>query len=324
MNRRTFVRRSIAATIIASMAGFVPVQAQSPAHAKIIVPLSVGSTVDAVARVLSPSLGESLQRPVVVENRPGAAGLTGTQQIVSAAPDGTTVGMISSNHAINPSIYKNIPFDSIEDITPIAMVGTVPLVLVVHPSVEANSVEELIALLKRKPGEINFGSAGNGSTLHLAGELFAEQTGVKFVHIPYNGTGPLTTDLVGGQVDMAFVSVTAVAPHIRAGKLKGLAVSTKERIALLPDVPPISEVGLPGYEFDAWIALIGPASLPDAIASSYETAINKALANPKVQETLQLQGITVIHKPRAEMRDYFRAEQAKYAELVKRSGAKLE
>lgn len=324
MNRRTWLRRSLAAAIVASSSLALPALAQNPAHTKLIVPLSVGSTVDVVARVLAQHLGDALGRPVVVENRPGAAGLTGTQQIVTAPADGGTLGIVSSNHAINPSIYKSIPFDSLNDITPIGMIGTVPLVLVAHPSVPANSVQELIALLKNKPGQLNFGSAGNGSTLHLAGELFAQQAGVEWLHIPYNGTGPLTTDLVAGQVDVAFVSVTAVAPHIRSGKLKALGVSTPERVALLPEVPSVSESGLPGYAFDAWMALIGPANLPEATLKRVDAALQQALANPKVQETFALQGIAMTPMPRQDLRDYFKQEQQKYADLVARSGAKLE
>lgn len=328
MKRRTWVRRSLAAAVwislsaTASIAG--PVFAQSTAHTKLVVPLSVGSTVDVAARVLAPHLSEALGRAVVVENRPGAAGLTGTQHIVSAAADGGTLGIVSSNHAINPSIYKSMPFDSVNDITPIGMVGTVPLVLVAHPSVAANSVQELVALLKSQPGQLNFGSAGNGSSLHLAGELFAQQAGVDWQHIPYNGTGPLTTDLVAGQVDLAFVSVTAVAPHIRSGKLKALGVSTQQRVALLPEVPTISESGLPGYTFDAWMALIGPAHLPEATQQQLDAALQQALANPKVAESFALQGIAMTSMPRQALREYFRQEQSTYAELVARSGAKLE
>lgn len=324
MNRRTWLRRSFAAAVVSSCSLALPALAQNPAHTKLIVPLSVGSTVDVVARVLAQHLGDGLGRAVVVENRPGAAGLTGTQQIVTAPADGGTLGIVSSNHAINPSIYKSIPFDSIKDITPIGMIGTVPLVLVVHPSVPANSVEELITLLNNKPGQLNFGSAGNGSTLHLAGELFAQQAGVKWVHIPYNGTGPLTTDLVAGQVDVAFVSVTAVAPHIRSGKLKALGVSTPERVALLPEVPSVSESGLPDYAFDAWMALIGPANLSEATLTRVDAALQQALGNPKVQETFALQGIAMTPMPRQELRAYFGQEQHKYADLVARSGAKLE
>lgn len=324
MNRRTWLRRSFAAAFLTGCSLALPALAQGPTHTKLIVPLSVGSTVDVVARVLAQHLGDALGRTVVVENRPGAAGLTGTQHIASAAADGSTLGIVSSNHAINPSIYKSMPFDSIKDITPIGLIGTVPLVLVAHPSVPASSVQDLIALLKSRPGQLNFGSAGNGSTLHLAGELFAQQAGVEWLHIPYNGTGPLTTDLVAGQVDVAFVSVTAVASHIRSGKLKALAVSTPERVALLPEVPSVSESGVPNYAFDAWMALIGPANLPEATLKQVDTALQQALANPKVQETFALQGIAMAPMPRQDLRTYFGQEQQKYADLVARSGAKLE
>nr|WP_194724201.1 tripartite tricarboxylate transporter substrate binding protein [Noviherbaspirillum malthae] len=291
---------------------------------RLIVPLTAGSTVDAIARVMANQYAKSMGHPVVVENLVGAGGLTGTAQLVRAPKDGMTIGMVSSNHVINPSIYKSVPFDAIKDITPISVIGTVPLVLVTHPSVPAKDLKELIALAKEKPGELNYGSAGNGSSLHLAGELFKSEAGVDLRHIPYRGTGPLTNDLLGGQVQMGFVSVTAVAPHIKAGKLRAIAVSTSKRSTVLPDVPTVAEQGLPNYSFDAWIALIGPAGLPAATVNKLYGDTKTALGTKEVQDSLAAQGIMVIGSAPESAAQFFKTELEKHTRLVKQSGARLE
>jgi tripartite-type tricarboxylate transporter receptor subunit TctC len=297
------------------------VQAQSDKPVRVVVPLSAGSTVDAVARAMSHQMGKVMGHPIVIDNLAGAGGMTGTVQVVNAPKDGSTVGMISSNHVINPSIYKKVPFDSLKDITPITVIGTVPLVLVVHPSVKANNTKQLVALMKAKPGTLNLGSAGNGSTLHLAGVMFGNEAGVEIRHIPYKGTGPLTSDLVGGQVEMGFISVTAAAPHIKSGKLRAIGVSTKARAPVLPDVPTLAESGLPNYSFDAWIALVGPAGLPAPIVQKYYTDIKTVLAQKEVQDALAQQGITIINSTPEQAVPFFKSELEKHAMLVKQSGA---
>lgn len=291
---------------------------------RLIVPLAAGSTVDAIARVMANQYAKSMGHPVVVENLVGAGGITGTAQLIRAPKDGMTIGMVSSNHVINPSIYKSIPFDSIKDIAPISIIGTVPLVLVTHPSVPATSLKELIALAKAKPGELNYGSAGNGSSLHLAAEMFKSEAGIDIRHVPYRGTGPLTNDLLGGQVQFGFVSVTAAAPHIKAGKLRALAVSTPKRASILPDVPTVAEQGLPNYSFDAWIALVGPAGLPAATINKLYNDTRTALATQEVQESLASQGIMVIGSEPDVAAQFFKTELDKHTKLVKQSGARLE
>ncbi|WP_157264274.1 Bug family tripartite tricarboxylate transporter substrate binding protein [Azohydromonas aeria] len=300
------------------------VQAQSDKPIRVVVPLSAGSTVDAVARAMSNQMAKVMGHPIVIDNLPGAGGMTGTVQVVNAPKDGLTLGMISSNHVINPSIYKKVPFDTLKDITPITVIGTVPLVLVVHPSVKANNVKELVALMKAKPGTLNLGSAGNGSTLHLAGVMFGTEAGVEIRHIPYKGTGPLTSDIVGGQVDMAFISVTAAAPHIKSGKLRALGMSTKTRSPVLPDVPTLAESGLPNYSFDAWIALVGPAGLPAPMVQKVYADTKTVLAQKEVQEALVQQGITVINSTPEQAVPFFKSELDKHAKLVKQSGATAE
>jgi tripartite-type tricarboxylate transporter receptor subunit TctC len=278
--------------------------------------------VDTVARAIGPELAKTTGHSVFVDNIVGAGGVTGTGTIVRAPKDGLTLGMVSSNHVINPSIYKSIPFDSIKDITPISILGTVPLVLVVHPDVPAKNLKELVALAKTKT--LNYGSAGNGSVLHLAGELLSLEAGIKMQHVPYKGTGPLTTDLLGGQVDLAFISVTAAAPQIKSGKLRAIGVSTPKRSAALPDVPPLAEVGLPNYSFDAWIALMGPAGLPKPMVDKLYADTKAALATKTVEETLAQQGVAVIGSDPETARKFFQTELDKHTQLVKRSGAKLD
>ncbi|WP_342131040.1 Bug family tripartite tricarboxylate transporter substrate binding protein [Hydrogenophaga sp. OTU3427] len=297
------------------------VWAQSDKPLRLIVPLTTGSTVDTVARSLSNPLAQASGHPVVVENLPGAGGMTGTAQMVRAPKDGLTLALTSSNHVINPGIYKKPLFDALKDITPITVVGTVPLVLVVSPSVPAKNAQELIALLKARKGEMNIGSAGNGSVLHLAAELFASEAGVDITHVPYKGTGPLVTDLLGGQVQAGFVSVTAAAPHIKAGKLRAIGTSTKQRSAVLPDVPTLAESGLPNYAFDAWLAVIGPADLPKATVDKLFQDVKKAVSSTEVQQAFAAQGIATIVSTPEQTVGFFKAELDKHLALVKKSGA---
>lgn len=321
MTLSTRTRRLLAGAfaMTAMVTGWAHAQSDKPI--RVIVPLTPGSTVDTMARAMSTEMTKVMGHPIVIENLPGAGGMTGTAQMVKAPKDGMTLAMISSNHVINPSIYRKVPFDSLNDITPISVLGTVPLVLVVHPSVPAQNTRELIALMKSKPGTINFGSAGNGSVLHLAGELFGMEAGVGILHIPYKGTGPLTTDLLGGQVQMGVLSVTAAAPHIKSGKLRAIGVSTKQRTPVLPDVPTLAETGLPNYSFDAWLALIGPAGLQPPLVQRYYTDIRKVLSNKDVQDTLAAQGITVIGGTPEQAVPFFKAELEKHTKLVQQSGA---
>ena len=222
--------------------------------ARLILPVSAGSGVDGLARALGPSLGKSLGRPVVVENFPGAGGITGTSMIVKAPKDGSALGMVSNNHVVNPSVFKNIPYDAVDDITPITVIGATPFVLVAHPSVAAKNVQELIALAKAQPGALNYGSSGNGTILHLAAEMFVHEAQVDIKHIPYRGMGPLTADVLGGQIQLAFIAVAVAVPHVKAGTLKAIGLSSTTRSALLPDLPTIAEQGLPQYALDGWMA----------------------------------------------------------------------
>ena len=319
-------RRAVLATLLA-MSCMSAAMAQLPADGKplrLIVPLAAGSTVDAVARAIAPSFGKATGHAVMVENIVGAGGIPGTAQIVKAPKDGLTLGLISSNHVINPGIYKTVPYDSLKDITPIAVLATVPLVLVVNPTVPARSVTELVAHAKANPGKLNYGSAGNGSTLHLASELLISETGIDMKHVPYRGTGPLITDLVGGQVQLGFVSISQVAPQIKAGTLRALAISTSSRSAALPDVPTLAEAGVPKYSFDAWIALVGPAGLPKGVMDSTYAAVKSSLASPDARAAISAQGLTIVDTGPEQAPAFFQSELAKHQKLVKQSGATLD
>ncbi|QIL74048.1 tripartite tricarboxylate transporter substrate binding protein (plasmid) [Diaphorobacter sp. HDW4B] len=327
MNTSRCKRRSMAGLGMALLAAPLLAFAQpamSDKPIRMVVPLAAGATVDAVARALAPSFGRNTGHPVVVENVVGAGGIPGTSQIVKAPKDGLTLGMISSNHVINPGIYKSIPYDTLKDITPIAVLATVPLVLTVNAKLPVKSVQELVAYAKSHPGALNFGSAGNGSTLHLAGELMISETGIDMKHVPYRGTGPLITDLIGGQVQLGFVSVSQVAPQIKAGTLRALAVSTSTRSSALPDVPTMAEAGVPKYSFDAWIALVAPAGLSKTSVDNYAAAIKSSMASPEAQTAITGQGLMVMDKGPGEAPAFFQSELAKHQKLVKQSGATLD
>ncbi|MBO1112282.1 Bug family tripartite tricarboxylate transporter substrate binding protein [Bordetella petrii] len=257
---------------------------------RLIVPTSPGSTADVVARVVADKLGQTLAQSLIVENLAGAAGIPGTRQLVAAKPDGYTLAIISSNHAINPSLYKTIPYDSVRDITPISIIGTTPLVVVVSDSSPYTSIGALLKAAKAQPGKINYGSSGTGSVLHLAGELLKSRAGIDMMHIPYRGGNALITDVMSGQVQTAFLAVPSVLAQIQAGKLRALAVSTPKRLAVLPDVPTLDEAGVKGYAYDAWIALIGPAGLPPAIVAKLQQATQQAMRDKQVLNALSPQG----------------------------------
>ena len=322
-----FGKAALVALLALCSLGATHAQAPAPSDGRplrLIVPLAAGSTVDAVARAIAPSFGKAVGHPVVVENIVGAGGIPGTSQLVKAPKDGLTLGMISSNHVINPGIYKTVPYDSLKDITPIAVLATVPLVLVVNAALPVKNVKELLDYAKANPGKLNYGSAGNGSTLHLAGELLISETGIDMKHVPYRGTGPLITDLIGGQVQLGFVSISQVAPQVKAGTLRALAVSTSSRSPALAEVPTLAEAGVPKYSFDAWIAMIGPAGLPKTLVDSNYAAVKTALASPEAQTAIAAQGLTVLNTGPDQAPAFFQSELGKHQKLVKQSGATLD
>ena len=291
---------------------------------RLVLPVSAGSGVDGVARVLGPSLGKALARPVVVENYPGAGGITGTTMIVKAPKDESMLGMVSNNHAVNPSVFKNIPYHAVDDITPITLIGATPFVLVAHPSVAAKNVRELVALAKAQPGVLNYGSSGNGTILHLAAEMFVHEAQVDIKHIPYRGMGPLTADVLGAQIQMAFIAVAVAAPHVKAGALRAIGLSSTTRSPLLPDLATIAEQGLPNYALDGWVAVVGPAGLPRAEVDRAYNAVRSAVAAPEVRDALLAQGYQLQSPAPDATAAFFRSEVDRMAKLVKQSGLKLD
>ncbi|WP_207471135.1 Bug family tripartite tricarboxylate transporter substrate binding protein [Paracoccus fontiphilus] len=307
--------------------GGAPVVAQDDYPARpvqILVPLAPASTVDVIARKLADEFSKRLGQQFFVENRPGAGGVIGTAELSGSAPDGHAIGMISSNHVINPSIMKTVPFDTLKDITPISVIGSVPLVLVAHPDHPANSAKDLIAMAKEKPGALDYGSAGNGTAIHLAGVLLTSEAGIDLRHVPYKGTGPLTNDLVAGHVQLGFLSITAALPQLQAGTLKALAVSTTDRIASLPDVPTLAEEGLPGYDFDAWIAMVGPKDMPADLVDRLSAEIRAVLEDPAVAEYFAGQGVVIEGTDPATTAAFFEAELDKHSRLVATAGVPKE
>lgn len=311
------------AVVCAGMAFAGGAWAQSDKPLRLVVPLTAGSAADGVARALSPELAKILSRPVVVENLPGANGTTGTLQVVRAKDD-RTLGVVASGHVINPFLYKSMPFDALKDVTPVSVLVASPLVLVVHPSVAAQNQRELIALLKAGSHTLSYGSAGNGSIAHLAAALFTSEAGVKVNHVPYRGVAPLMTDLIGGHVQMAFVGTSVAQAQVAAGKLRAIAVTSAQRSPQMPNVPTISEGGIPGFAYEPWIAVIGPAGLPASLASGFAAALRSALETPAVNQALSAQGFRMIASVTEQAKPFFAAELMRHEKLVKESGAVME
>jgi tripartite-type tricarboxylate transporter receptor subunit TctC len=291
---------------------------------RFILPISAGSGVDNIVRAASVALGKAFGQPVVIENMPGAGGITGTAAIVKAAPDGLTLGMVSNNHVINPSVFKKMPFDAIADVTPISVVGATPLVLMVNPKLPARNVKELVALLRAKPEGYNYASSGNGTIIHLAGEMFMDEAGVKARHIPYKGTGPMVTDMMAGQVEIGVVALPAVQQHIKSGALRAIGLCGPARSPAAPDIPTIAEQGLPNYAVEGWFAVIGPPKMQAADIKRVHDAVVAAYTSAEVREAMDRQGNVIKPTSPEEAASYFRTEAARYAALVKKANVVLE
>jgi tripartite-type tricarboxylate transporter receptor subunit TctC len=303
----------------------------APAHAqmgerpvKFILPVATASGVDTITRAAQPALSKALAAPVVVENQPGAGGIVGTSALVKSAPDGYTLSIVSNNHVIYPSVYKSVPFDPIADITPIAVIGSTPIVIVVNAKVPAKSAQELIALLKANPGKYNYGSSGNGTILHLAAAMFFEEAGVTATHVPYKGVGPMLTDLIGGQVEIGALALPSVQQHLKSGTLRAIGVGSAKRLPAAPDIPTMVEQGLPDYLVEGWFAVIGPAKMAAADVKRVHDAFASAFATPEVREAMDKQGNTINVSTTDYANQFFRSELAKYAKLVKKTGIELQ
>ena len=312
-------RKALAALSAVVLPSLSSAQADRPV--KFILPNATGSGVDAITRAAAPALGKALGTSVVVENQAGAGGLVGLQALSKNLPDGNTLSVVSNNVVIFPSVMKSLPFDMPGDFTPIAIVGSTPMVLVVNPQkVVATHSREFIAALKAKPDGYNFGSGGTGTILHLAGEMFIDEAGVKARHIPYKGVGPMVTDLLGGQIDFAVLALPSVAQHIKSGALRAIGMCADKRTTAAPDIPTFIEQGLTGYNMEAWFAVIGPKGMTGAQVKKVHDAVVAAFNDPGVKEAMSKQGNTINISSTEQAQRGFRTELAKYAALVKKSG----
>ena len=317
--------RGLAAAAGATLAGPAAPQSFPNRPLRLIVPFPPGGPTDIVARPLAQLLSESLGQPVIVDNRGGAGGSIGADAVAKAPPDGYTLLMGTvGTHAINPSLYRKLPYDATKDFMPLGAVAMAPVLVVVHPGTPYGSLAELIAAAKLKPGSINFGSAGNGTPGHLTGEMFAKAAGVELRHIPYKGSAPGVTDLLGGQISLMFDPVQSVLAHVRSGKLRALAVSSGTRAPVLPQVPTLNEAGLKGFEATAWWALYAPAGLPSAVAARLAAETKRIVNSDLFREKLVEVGVQPLAGAAQPFDEFQRDELAKWGRAVRDSGVTLD
>jgi len=320
-------RRQIIGLAAAAMS--LPTLAQTSSFplrpVRIVVPYTTGGSNDVIARLLAQQLQETWGQPVVVENKPGAAGNIGASDIAKSAPDGHSLLLTNINIvSMNPGLIANMPFDPQKDFAPISLLGTTALALVVHPSVPANNVRELIDLARKGPGRLNYASSGNGSPQHMSAEMFKAMTKTSMTHIPYRGAAPAVNDLLAGQVQVTIGVVNQLIPHIRAGKLKALGVTTRKRLAQMPDVPTLDEAGVPGYESEIWLGLAAPSATPPAIIEQINQAIRKAMATADVMSKLQSQGIDVVVSSPDQMRQRGLEDLKRWGDIIRTAGIKVD
>lgn len=292
---------------------------------RLVVPFPPGGSTDILARLVAQKLSEDLGQTVLVDNRPGAGGTLGANLVAKSLADGYTLLMGSSGPiSISPSLMKKLPYDPTKDYAAISLIATIPTMLVVNPSVPVKTVAELVALAKSKPGKMNFASTGNGATPHLAAELFKFSAGVDIVHVPYKGSAPAVADLLGGQVDLMFEQVPAVLPHVKAGKLRAIAVSSATRSAAMPELPTIAESGLPGFEVSSWFGILAPTGTPPEIINRLNGALVRIMANAQVRETLAAQGAEAVGTTPQAFAATIGSEIPKWASVVKRAGVTVD
>jgi tripartite-type tricarboxylate transporter receptor subunit TctC len=287
---------------------------------RFIVPWPAGGGTDIFARAISDKLHQALGQPFVVENRPGASGNLGASTVARSTPDGYTIMIGTITLATNPALYRSLDFDATKDLATVTLVAGVPHMLVVHPSVPANNLKELIALAKAKPGKMSYSSAGVGSPFQIAAELFKESAGVDILHVPYKGGAPAVADVLGHHVDMTFANLVAVLPQAKNGQVRALAVTGAKRSSAAPDVPTMAEAGLPGYEFASWFGVLAPAATPPAIIKKLNTEIVKALRSPEISARLSEEGAELIAGSPEAFDVYLKSETAKWSKVIKAAG----
>jgi tripartite-type tricarboxylate transporter receptor subunit TctC len=295
---------------------------RGPVH--VILPFPAGGGVDAAGRILAQKLSESLGKPFLIENRGGANGNIGTEAAARSASDGATLLFTGAGFVTNPSLYKTVPYDPVKDFDPISLMALAPNVLVVHPSLPVKSVDELIALAKAQPGKIGFAGSGSGSTPHLAGELFNVMAGVQMVHVPYRGSGPAMIGLLAGEAPVMFLPAINAVPHVASGRLRALAVTSRERLAAMPDLPTVSESGLPGYESSQWYGLLAPAGTPPEVLDLLNARVANIMQSSDMKARMMNDGLVSIGGSREQFAAHIRSEIGKWAKVISASGARVD
>jgi len=318
-----WLRRAVALLLV-TLASVAAAQSYPTRPVRLIIPFPPGGSNDIVGRMIAAQLGERLGQQMVVDNRGGAGGTIGTELAAKSQADGYTLLLISTAYAFNTSIYKKLPYDPAKSFVPVALLGSGPGVLVVNPALPVNSVADLIALAKERPGKLNNASAGIGSFQHLASELFRIQAGIQWLHVPYKGGGPAMMDLIGGQADASVGSLIQMLPHIRSGKLKALGTTGAKRSPVLPDVPTVAEAGVPGYEATNWWGFLAPAGTPPAIVERLHQEVAAVQASAETKRRFDTEGAEALQMSPAEFGAFIAAETAKWARVVKEAGISAE
>lgn len=287
---------------------------------RLIVPQSAGGSTDVIARVVAQKMAEGLGQAVVVDNRPGAGSINGVEMVVHAAPDGHTLLAVAGSFTINPALHKKLPFDSIRDFTAVTQLATLPHILVVHPSVPVNSLKELIALARAKPGQLNYASSGIATSTHMAAELFMFMTQTSMVNVPYKGGAPAMVAMLGGQCQLNFATISTAIPHIRSSKLRALAVTSARRSIAAPEFPTIAEAGLPGYDHSSWVGLLAPARTPQAAVARVQDEAVKAAHAPEVKAVLAREGLEATGTTPADFANFIKTDIAKWIKVAKAAG----
>ena len=324
MRSTRFTSIATIATLTAVVAAGACAQDYPNKPVRIVVPFAPGGGTDLSARIVAQKLTESLGANFVVDNRPGAAGIVGTEAVAKSKPDGYALLVVSSSHAMNPAMYSKLPYDTARDFVPVSLLLSGPTLVVAHPSLPAKNARELIALAKARPGVLTFASAGHGTPPHMAGELFKSLAKIDILHIPYKGNGPAYTDLMAGQVSLMFPNIATSLPYVKTGRMRAIGVGSKQRSQIAPEIPTVHESGLPGYEMGSWFGLLAPAGTPAAVITRLQQEITKIFKMSDVREKLFAQGVEPVGSTPQEFASFLQNETTVWAKVIKSSGLKPE
>lgn len=322
MSRRAFLTAALAATSLAAPSAFAQEWPSKPIQ--LVIPYPPGGSADLLARPLALQLQQQLGQPVVLEYKAGAGGTVASQYVARAKPDGHTILMVLAAHAINDSLYPKLPYDTRKDFTPVSLVANLPMIVVASNKLAARDIPALIKAAQAEPGVLTFGSAGNGNTGHLAGELFSSSAGVKMTHVPYKGSAGVVNAMLAGDIHLTFDSISTSMPHVRSGRMHAIAVTSKQRSALAPEVPTVQEQGLKDFDINGWYAIIGPAQLPASISQRLSIEIAKAVATPQLQQQMTAAGYEAVGSSPAELEKHIDQEIQRWSAVVKSTGARID